>query len=71
MKPGFLMKPTHVTALLVAASALLLSSCDIPATGVVEAGGPASGIPRPYRSTWSGTAPWSRCPARSPTPANP
>ncbi|MCX5361128.1 hypothetical protein OG864_20690 [Streptomyces sp. NBC_00124] len=45
MKPGFLMKPAHATALLVAASALLLSACDIPATGVVEAGGPASGIP--------------------------
>ncbi|WP_046260811.1 hypothetical protein [Streptomyces sp. WM6386] len=39
------MKPAHATALLVAASALLLSACDIPATGVVEAGGPASGIP--------------------------
>ncbi|MEV7883110.1 hypothetical protein ACWD3I_11935 [Streptomyces sp. NPDC002817] len=45
MKPGFLMKRAHATALLVAASALLLSACDIPATGVVEAGGPASGIP--------------------------
>ncbi|NNN38286.1 hypothetical protein HLK59_49985 [Streptomyces sp. S3(2020)] len=39
------MKPAHATALLFAASALLLSACDIPATGVVEAGGPASGIP--------------------------
>ncbi|MFF4273241.1 hypothetical protein [Streptomyces sp. NPDC001536] len=39
------MKPAQATALLVAASALLLSACDIPATGVVEAGGPASGIP--------------------------
>lgn len=38
------MKPAHVTALLVAASALLLSGCDIPATGVVEAGGPATGV---------------------------
>ncbi|MFD3836165.1 hypothetical protein ACFWWC_07860 [Streptomyces sp. NPDC058642] len=38
------MKPAHATALL-AASVLLLSACDIPTTGVVEAGGPASGIP--------------------------
>lgn len=38
------MKSAHATALLVAASALLLSGCDIPATGVVEAGGPATGV---------------------------
>lgn len=39
------MKPARAAALLVAASVLLLSACDIPTTGVVEAGGPASGIP--------------------------
>ncbi|WP_327719075.1 hypothetical protein OG381_29375 [Streptomyces sp. NBC_00490] len=45
MKTGTLMKPARGAALLVAASVLLLSGCDIPTTGVVEAGGPASGIP--------------------------
>lgn len=40
------MRPARGTALLLAgASALALSACDIPATGVVEAGGPATGIP--------------------------
>lgn len=37
------MKPTRGLTLL--ASLIALSSCGIPATGVVEAGGPASGIP--------------------------
>ncbi|MER6181293.1 hypothetical protein [Streptomyces sp. NPDC001652] len=45
MKTGPLVKPARAAALLVAASVLLLSACDIPTTGVVEAGGPASGIP--------------------------
>ena len=45
------MRPTRRTALMLAtttlavASTLGLSACDIPATGVVEAGGPASGVP--------------------------
>lgn len=39
------MRPVHRAALLAVSSVLGLSSCDIPATGVVEAGGPASGIP--------------------------
>lgn len=38
------MKATHRLPLLVAPSLLALSACGIPATGVVEAGGPASGI---------------------------
>ncbi|MFI7502908.1 hypothetical protein ACIBVL_31415 [Streptomyces sp. NPDC049687] len=38
------MRPLHRAALLAAPAALALSSCGIPATGVVEAGGPASGI---------------------------
>ncbi|CAM5244486.1 hypothetical protein [Streptomyces aurantiogriseus] len=38
------MRPVHRAALLVAPAALALSSCGIPATDVVEAGGPASGI---------------------------
>ncbi|MFF3329167.1 hypothetical protein ACFYWX_06325 [Streptomyces sp. NPDC002888] len=38
------MRPVHRAALLVVPAALALSSCGIPATGVVEAGAPASGI---------------------------
>ncbi|MCT9080219.1 hypothetical protein [Streptomyces fulvoviolaceus] len=38
------MRPVHRATLLVVPAVLALSSCDIPATGVVEAGGPASGI---------------------------
>lgn len=38
------MRPVRRAALLVGSAVLALSSCDIPATGVVEAGGPASGI---------------------------
>lgn len=42
------MRPGHRTAGplgFVAVLGLALAACDIPATGVVEAGGPASGIP--------------------------
>ncbi|WP_367324712.1 hypothetical protein [Streptomyces sp. HUAS ZL42] len=38
------MRPVRRVALLVVTAALALSSCGIPSTGVVEAGGPASGI---------------------------
>ncbi|MFE9611180.1 hypothetical protein [Streptomyces sp. NPDC006012] len=39
------MKATHRVALLIASAMLALSACGIPETGVVQAGGPASGIP--------------------------
>ncbi|MFF5184181.1 hypothetical protein ACFY30_10400 [Streptomyces sp. NPDC000345] len=39
------MRSVRRVALLVVPAALALSACGIPATGVVEAGGPASGIP--------------------------
>ncbi|MFJ8113687.1 hypothetical protein [Streptomyces sp. NPDC096132] len=39
------MSTVRRAALLVVPAALALSACGIPATGVVEAGGPASGIP--------------------------
>ncbi|MEU6141217.1 hypothetical protein ABZ848_12730 [Streptomyces sp. NPDC047081] len=38
------MKARHRLPLLLAPALLALASCDIPATGVVEAGGPASGM---------------------------
>ncbi|MGI5452618.1 hypothetical protein ACQEWB_05420 [Streptomyces sp. CA-249302] len=38
------MKARHRVPLLLAPALLALTSCDIPATGVVEAGGPASGV---------------------------
>ncbi|MEU1181174.1 hypothetical protein ABZ464_26715 [Streptomyces sp. NPDC005820] len=37
-------RPVHRAALLVVTAGLALSACGIPSTGVVEAGGPASGI---------------------------
>jgi hypothetical protein len=39
------MKSIRRAVPLTAVAVLALTSCDIPATGVVEAGGPASGIP--------------------------
>lgn len=38
------MKATHRVSMLIAPAFFALSACGIPATGVVEAGGPASGI---------------------------
>ncbi|MFI1293498.1 hypothetical protein ACH4VM_34485 [Streptomyces sp. NPDC020792] len=38
------MKATHRVPMLIAPAFFALSACGIPATGVVEAGGPASGI---------------------------
>ncbi|MGW3495317.1 hypothetical protein [Streptomyces sp. NPDC001020] len=38
------MKATHRLAILIAPALLTLCACEIPTTGVVEAGGPASGI---------------------------
>lgn len=40
-RPGVRRRPAVVVAPLL----LLLAACDIPGTGVVEAGGPASGVP--------------------------
>lgn len=42
------MKPTRMAAALMAlAGPLLISACGVPSTGVVQAGDPATGVPRP------------------------
>ena len=64
------MRAPHRLVLLLAPALLLLSACGIPATGVVEAGGPASGIVATTPVYFLRNGALVAVPVRTPRPGN-